>query len=334
MQGVWLTNTDSKILHSRQNLETGLRQLQQLGFDTIYPAVWHRGYTLYPSSIAAQYTGQLTLPQPEYSSRDYLAELLEIAHELGLRVIAWWEYGLMLPPNCELGQRYPNYLTLTNTGDRLRRKTASAQLDHSVWLNPSDPQVVTMMQELVTDLVERYPIDGIQFDDHWGWPIELGFEPNTQAAYRQSATGIWPFGKQLAWADWAAEQLTSSFQQVVGQIKATRPHCLISVSPNPLRFSIDNYRMNWQRWYQLGLIDQLVLQVYRYNLPAFQAELNKPELQPLKQQLSIGILTGLKGKKQPAELLRQQIAAVQSAQLQGFVCFFYETAIEMGEILL
>jgi uncharacterized lipoprotein YddW (UPF0748 family) len=327
MQGVWLTNTDSKLLHSRQNLETGLRQLQQLGFDTIYPVVWHRGYTLYPSAVSQKYTGQLTLPQPEYSSRDYLAELLEISHELGLRVIVWWEYGLMLPPNCELGQRHPDYLTLTNTGDKLRRKTASAQLDHFVWLNPSNRRVVEMMGELVADLVTRYPIDGIQFDDHWGWPMELGFEPTTQEAYRKSATGIWPFGQMPTWADWASQQLTASFQQIVSKIKTTNPNCLVSVAPNPLRFSIDNYRMNWRHWYELGLIDELVIQVYRYNLPAFQAELNKPELQPLKAKTAIGILTGLKGKNQPSELIQQQVAAVHASGFSGFVCFFYETVI-------
>jgi uncharacterized lipoprotein YddW (UPF0748 family) len=334
MKGVWLTNTDSKLLHSRQNLETGLRQLQKLGFDTIYPVVWHRAYTLYPSAIAEKYTGHLTLPQPEYSNRDYLAELLEIAHELGLRVIVWWEYGLMLPPNCELVQRHPSCLTLTNTGDTLRRKTASAQLDQCVWLNPTDPQVIQMMKELVTDLVLRYPIDGIQFDDHWGWPVELGFEPATQAAYRQSATGIWPFGQQQNWANWAGDRLTAAFQQVISQIKQTNPSCLISLSPNPLRFSIDNYRMDWQHWYQLGLIDELVVQVYRYNLPSFQAELNKPELQLLKEKIAIGILTGLRGKKQSPELVQQQIAIVQGSGFPGFVCFFYETVIELNNIFI
>jgi uncharacterized lipoprotein YddW (UPF0748 family) len=332
MQGVWLTNTDSKLLHSRQSLETGLRQLQKLGFDTIYPVVWYRGYTLYPSLIAEKYTGHLTLPQTEYSSRDYLAELLEISHSLGLRVIAWWEYGLMLPPNCELVQRYPSCLTLTNTGDRLRRKTASAQLDQCVWLNPSDPQVIVMMGELVTDLVSRYPIDGIQFDDHWGWPVELGFEPATQAAYRQSATGIWPFSRHSTWADWAGDRLTDAFQQVVGKIKATNPSCLISLSPNPLRFSIDNYRMNWQHWQELGLIDELVLQVYRYDLPSFQTELNKPELQNLPEKIAIGILTGLTGKNQPPELIQQQITAVKRQGFKGFVCFFSETVMAAGNI--
>jgi uncharacterized lipoprotein YddW (UPF0748 family) len=326
MRGIWLTNTDSKILHSRSHLEQGLSQLKALGFDTLYPSVWHRGHSLYPSSIAEHYTGQLTLPQPEYQHRDCLAELLEIAHGLELRVVAWWEYGLMLPPNCSLVKRYPDSLTFTNTGDPLRRKAANAQLDTCVWLNPCDAHVTTMMGDLLADLVERYPLDGVQFDDHWAWPIELGFDPATQAFYRQSQGGIWPFGNRQSWADWSVGQLTNCWQQVVGRIRAIDPDCTISLAPNPLRFSIHNYRQDWQQW--LNIIDELVIQVYRYDLPSFQGELAKPELQAIKEKTAIGLLTGLKGRIQPPDLIRQQAAAIQTAGFKGFSCFFYETAIE------
>jgi uncharacterized lipoprotein YddW (UPF0748 family) len=326
MQGMWLTNTDSKVLHSRANLEQALGQLKELGFDTIYPSVWHRGHTLYPSPIAEKHTGHATLPQPEYANRDCLAELLEIAHDLGLRVVAWWEYGMMLPPTCTMVERYPGSLTFTNTGDRLRRKATNAQLDTAVWLNPCDPFVAKVMGDLLADLVERYRIDAVQFDDHWAWPIELGFDPATQAFYRQSQGGIWPLGNRISWADWSVNQMTDLFQQMVQRIKASRNSCQISLAPNPLRFSINNYRQNWQQW--LGLIDELVVQVYRYDLASFQAEIGKPELQAVKEKTAIGILTGLKGKVQPPQLIQQQIAAMERAGYQGFSCFFYETAID------
>jgi uncharacterized lipoprotein YddW (UPF0748 family) len=326
MQGIWLTNTDSAVLHSRANLEQGLQQIKQLGFDTVYPSVWHRGHTLYPSAIAESYTGHATLPQKEYSDRDYLAELIEISHELGLRVVAWWEYGMMLPPNCSLVERYPDSLTFTNTGDRLRRKAASAQLDTAVWLNPCDSQVATIMGDLLADLVERYPVAGVQFDDHWAWPIELGFDPATQAFYRQSQGGIWPMGHRQTWADWSVHQMTELFRQMVSRIKAARADCQISLAPNPLRFSINNYRQDWQQW--LDLIDELVVQVYRYDLTSFQGEIQKPELRAAIDKTAIGILTGLRGKVQPPQLLRQQLEAVAQAGYQGFSCFFYETAID------
>jgi uncharacterized lipoprotein YddW (UPF0748 family) len=326
MRGIWLTNTDSKLLHSRENLEQGLQHLKLLGFDTLYPVVWHRGYTLYPSEVAAKHTGCSTLPNSPYVDRDFLAELIDIAHQLEMRVVAWWEYGLMLPADCAMAKRYPDSLTLTNTGTTQRRKAIDAQLDPCVWLNPCDPEVFQRMGELLVDLVLRYDLDGVQFDDHWSWPIELGFDPATQAFYRQSQGGIWPFGQHQSWADWSVEQMTACFRSVVSQIKAVREELQISVAPNPLRFSINNYRLDWQQW--LDLVDELVLQVYRYDLPSFQAELAKPELQSIKQKTSIGILTGLKGKVQPVELLQQQIAAVQAAKFQGFSCFFYETAID------
>jgi uncharacterized lipoprotein YddW (UPF0748 family) len=120
--------------------------------------------------------------------------------------------------------------------------------------------------------------------------------------------------------------VTLCFRSAVNKIKALRPELQISVAPNPLRFSINNYRMDWAQW--LDLIDELVIQVYRYDLKGFQGELAKPELQSIKHKTSIGILTGLKGKVQPLQLIQEQIAAVETAKFQGFACFFYETAID------
>jgi uncharacterized lipoprotein YddW (UPF0748 family) len=326
MRGVWLTNTDSEVLHSQENLKQGLEHLKSLGFDTIYPTVWHRGYTLYPSEVAAKHTGCSTLPNSPYVGRDYLTELISIARSLELRVIAWWEYGLMLPPDCGMAKQYPGSLTFTNTGTTQRRKAISAQLDPCVWLNPCDPDVSLRMNELLVDLVRRYDLDGVQFDDHWAWPIELGFDPATQAFYRQSQTSVWPFGERQSWADWSTDQVTLCFRSAVTNIKTFCPELQISVAPNPLRFSINNYRMDWQQW--LDVTDELVLQIYRYDLNSFITELNKPELPAIKHQTSIGILTGLKGRTQTLELIQQQIAAVSAAKFQGYACFFYETAID------
>jgi uncharacterized lipoprotein YddW (UPF0748 family) len=47
IRGVWLTNADSDILQSRENIRKGFAQLKALEFNTIYQVVWQRGYTLY-----------------------------------------------------------------------------------------------------------------------------------------------------------------------------------------------------------------------------------------------------------------------------------------------
>ena len=60
-KAVWLTNVDSQVMNSRANIAVGLERLARLGFNTIYPAVWQRGYTLYPSPVAQELTGELVL---------------------------------------------------------------------------------------------------------------------------------------------------------------------------------------------------------------------------------------------------------------------------------
>ncbi len=32
------------------------------------------------------------------------------------------------------------------------------------------------MVDLITDVVDRYPVAGIQLDDHFAFPVELGYD--------------------------------------------------------------------------------------------------------------------------------------------------------------
>ncbi len=52
LRGVWLTNIDSDVLFERDRLKGSLQRLDELNFNTIYPAVWNWGYTLYPSKVS------------------------------------------------------------------------------------------------------------------------------------------------------------------------------------------------------------------------------------------------------------------------------------------
>ncbi|PSN14024.1 hypothetical protein C7271_22030, partial [filamentous cyanobacterium CCP5] len=48
-RGVWLTNIDSQVLFSQDNLVEAVDRLAALNFNTLYPTVWNWGDTLYPS---------------------------------------------------------------------------------------------------------------------------------------------------------------------------------------------------------------------------------------------------------------------------------------------
>jgi uncharacterized lipoprotein YddW (UPF0748 family) len=112
LKATWLTNVDSQILHSRSNLAAGLARLAELGFNTIYPVVWQRGYALYPSEVARVLTGAQLLPNSPFVDRDVLAEIIELARPLNIRVIPWFEYGLMVPPQSVIASQQPELMVL------------------------------------------------------------------------------------------------------------------------------------------------------------------------------------------------------------------------------
>ncbi len=318
-KAVWLTNVDSQVMNSRPNLAAGLQRLAGLGFNTIYPAVWQRGYTLYPSAVARELTGSVVLPDSPFEGRDVLAEIVELAQPLAIRVIPWFEYGLMVPPQSALARQYPDLLSCDRSGNLQRN--INGKPDPQVWLNPSHDRVCKFIVDLITDVVERYPVAGIQLDDHFAFPVELGYDRLTQQLFQECNRD------RLNWDDWRAAQLTALLYQIVSSIRASRRDCLISLAPNPLSFAKSRYLGDWQQWQELGLIDELVLQVYRDRLDRFIHELTKPEVSAIQTKIPtlIGILTGLRTKPISIETIAQQVEVISAKQFGGYACFFYET---------
>ncbi len=58
LRGVWLTNVASGVFYSPWGIDRALSQLAQLKFNTVYPVVWNRGNTFYPSSVAKKVIGR------------------------------------------------------------------------------------------------------------------------------------------------------------------------------------------------------------------------------------------------------------------------------------
>jgi len=329
-KAVWLTNIDSEVMNSRKNLAEGLRRLADLGFNTIYPVVWQRGYTLYPSEVTKQFAGAAILPNSPFVGRDVLAEILELARPLNIRTIPWFEYGLMVPLRSSIALKHKDLLTLDINETTQRILGANGELDPNVWLNPCHFRVRKFMVDLVTEVVRKYPtIAGIQLDDRFSFPQEMGYDRFTQQLFQQHNFGdIAPIEHDSeVWVNWGSERLTELLRQIVTSVKSVRRNCIISMSPNPLGFSRTRYLADWKTWQELGLIDELVLQVYRDRLDSFNLELIKPEVQAARAKIptSIGILAGLRTRPIPSAVIKEQVASIYAQQFSGLSCFFYET---------
>lgn len=331
LRGVWLTNIDSNVLFQRQRLEKALQRLHEFNFNTVYPVVWNWGYTLYPSQVAAKVIGRSLDPEPGLQGRDILKEIVTKGHKNRLKVIPWFEFGFMAPADSLLAKNRPQWLTSRQDGSKIVKEG----IHNRVWLNPFHPEVQQFIQNLIVEIVKNYDIDGIQFDDHFGLPSELGYDPYTVALYKQEHNGQTPppDPKNPQWLRWRADKITNFMERVFTTIKANQKDCIVSVAPNPQRFSYEYYLADWHRWERMGLIEDLVLQIYRDDLNVFIQELEYPEVKAARSHIpvSIGILSGLKNRTVPIEQIQTQVQKVRDRNFAGVSFFFYETLWNLSQ---
>ena len=331
IRGVWITNIDSEVLLSSSGIKAAINRLANLNFNTLYPTVWQGGYTLYPSQVAQQVFGKSLDPEPGLQGRDVLQEIISEGHKKGLTIIPWFEFGFMAPADSELVRLHPNWLAKRKDGTTIKMEGKHPR----VWLNPFHPEVQQFILDLVMEIVIKYDIDGIQFDDHFGLPSEFGYDDFTVKLYEKELPGLSPSDnyQETFWVRWRADKINNFMERVSEEIKAIKPNCIISVSPNPLHFALPAYLQDWFTWEREKWIDEIVLQVYRSDIKRFINELERAEVKLAKNYVpfAIGILTGLKDNSTPIKTIQKQIEAVRKRNFGGVSFFFYESLWKWGK---
>jgi uncharacterized lipoprotein YddW (UPF0748 family) len=348
LRGIWMTNLGAALMYYTTRLDEVVANLAKQRLNTLYPAVWNRGYTLHPSSIAKQAGGafQSSLNSLSFVPyQDVLAGLVAQAHRQHLRLIPWFEHGLMIPVNSAIARNHPDWLTATRQGKKVAnlnppgnhlqkllwnfRQALSA--GEQAWLNPSHPEVQQFLTNLIADVVKRYSVDGIQLDDHFSLPIDFGYDPYTVQLYRKTHGGRNPPNDPAnpEWMTWRAAQLTQLMSKIAKAVKTVRPSAVVSLSPNAPDFAYRTSLQDWTHWVELGLLDEVVVQVYRDDLAGLKAELNSDRLRSVRSAVpvSIGLYTGPFLAAKPMPKLEKEIAAVRAADYNGVSFFCWETTL-------
>ena len=322
IRGVWMTNNDTEILVDHPKLQEAVRQLGLLNFNTIYPVVWNSGYVLHESAVA-QRIGIQPFVRKGLQGQDIFTDLVTQAHYRGLLVIPWFEFGFMAPPTSELVLNHPDWITQR----RDRSQTWIGAAGEVVWLNPFHPEVQQFITDLVLEVVTQYPVDGIQFDDHTSLPNEFGYDSYTIALYKQETKkDVPPNPQDPEWVRWRADKITAFVTQLNHAVKKRKPKAIFSISPNPYVTAYNTYLQDWLTWVRQGIVDELIVQVYRPNLQSFREQLARPEIQEAQQKIptGVGVLTGLRNKPVSMQLIQAKVQAARDRGL-GVAFFYYES---------
>ncbi len=160
-------------------------------------------------------------PFPFY---DPLAFAVEEAHKRGLELHAWFNPYRAGHPSAR-GAMSPNHIS------RKRPDLAHAYGD-KIWLDPGDKEVQNYSLSVVMDVVKRYDIDGVHFDDYF-YPYretnaaghEIEFPDG--ASWKHYAAG----GGKLARDDWRRDNVNSFVHRVYEAIKAEKPWVKFGIAP-------------------------------------------------------------------------------------------------------
>jgi uncharacterized lipoprotein YddW (UPF0748 family) len=338
IRGVWMTNNDLNVLRDRPRLNEALIKLRQLNFNTIYPVVWNSGYVMFPSPTA-QKIGIQPFVFKGTEGQDILADVVAQAHNQGLLVIPWFEFGFMTPPTSELAINRKNWLTQK----RDRTENSIGEDGEVVWLNPFHPEVQDFITKVVLEAVGNYDVDGVQFDDHMSLPVEFGYDKYTMALYKREALQKIKTCQARAvkqnckaipteppnnpndptWVNWRADKITEFMFKLNKAVKQRKPKAIFSISPNYYEFAYKLQLQDWLAWVRLDIVDELIMQVYRADLTSFIKLIDRPEIQEARKKTMTGIaiLTGLRSSPAPLRQIVPQVQAVRERKLG--ISFFY-----------
>ena len=173
---------------------------------------------MYASSLepwSSYLTGtQGKAPEPFY---DPLQFWVEEAHNRGLELHAWFNpYRALLPRGGEASEQ-----SLVKRRPDLAKKLR----DGTYWLDPSKQDVQDHSYAVVMDVVKRYDVDGIHFDDYF-YPYGDGSFPDSDSwdAYKKN-------GGSLAREDWRRDAVNTFIHRVYEGIKKEKKYVKFGLSP-------------------------------------------------------------------------------------------------------
>ncbi|MBN1638293.1 MAG: family 10 glycosylhydrolase [Ignavibacteriales bacterium] len=328
-RGVWLTNVDSYVLDSDANIIEAMNYLSSIGINVVFPVVYNKGYTLYPSQIMDSLFGEPVLPSAIYlKNRDYLERMIIEAHRLGMEVIPWFEFGFSTSYSLNGGHiiaKFPHWALKNKSGNLVVKNGFD-------WSSGINPEVQNYMNSLIFEVINNYDVDGIQGDDRLpAMPVEGGYDSVTVEIYKSEHGGSAPPTNEYntAWMRWRADKLNQYLNNLKNSIKAVDENLILSVSPSPWDWGYSQYLQDSKVWAQDSLVDNLIPQLYREDISSYNAVLNVNWTNVGALYPEIFFAGMFIHKKNPyylisPTLLSQMIQANRSKNVKGECYFFYE----------
>jgi uncharacterized lipoprotein YddW (UPF0748 family) len=332
IRGTWITNVASDVLLSKANIIKAVNQCKENKLNHIFVVVWNNGVTMYPSKVVEKYIG--IKQSTRYKNFDPIACIIQEAHKQNIKVHAWFEFGFSFAYKDTTGKwakKYPHWIGRKRNGEMLNK-------NGFYWWNALHPEPQKFLTELVSEVVTKYNIDGVQGDDRMpANPSEGGYDAYSLQLYFNEHNGKQPplNAKDTTFVNWKSKKLNLFAKEIYKKVKLIKPNCLVTWAPSIYPWCKQEYLQDWPVWLQDGYADYIIPQLYRYKIDAYEKvliELNNTVPSNLKHKVFPGILTSLgDGYQSSTTLTQQMIDLNRKFGFNGEVFFSFETLNRLKE---
>lgn len=208
----------------KTGMTTILDRLEKANFNTVFFQIRGMSDAFYNSKYEpwSQYLSSTRGADPGW---DPLQFVLDEAHARGMEVHAWinpYRYSTAAASHGNLPTDYPNTNPnwLIDYGPRVDSKGKET---HPKILNPGMPEVRQRICDVVEDILVKYDVDGIVFDDYF---YVSGTKDNMdQAQYDMYNPD------NLGRSDWRRANVNLMVKEVQARINSVKPHVSFGISP-------------------------------------------------------------------------------------------------------
>ncbi|MBR6558502.1 MAG: family 10 glycosylhydrolase [Clostridia bacterium] len=236
--GIWIATAMNINFPSRSGLgEDQLKKeldeivdtASEIGANALFFQVRPSGDAFYDSDIfpVSKYlTGEEGSELP--NGFDPLSYLTEKAHQMGIAIHAW-----VNPMRASIGVTDTEKLS-PNHPARLNPEYVIKYADGRLYFDPGLPAVRELIARGVAEIAEKYPVDGIIFDDYfYPYPIytENSFGENTLAVFADSNSYSAFGGSFRSVGDYRRDSVNQMVKACYDAVKGVREDCLFGVAP-------------------------------------------------------------------------------------------------------
>lgn len=334
MRGVWVTYMELSMANESDKSENAFRnkfsaiaaQCKAAGFNTLIVQVRPFCDALYDSKLFPP-SHIISGEQGKSAGYDPLKIMCDICAQKKLKLHAW------VNPYRVIVNNTPSALSPKNPA--VKNKSLSLTTDSMTILDPSDKEARKLIEDGVMEIVNHYPVDGIQFDDYFYPPDIEDEDSESYQAYLKKA----PDGNAMSLETWRMYHVNMLIAETYLRIHQSGKNVVFGISPqgnlsNNAAISADV--VNW--CCAKGFADYICPQIYfSLDNPALRFSDALADWTKLRFADGVRLYVGLAGYKAGSDkdggtwqndddiLSREYDILKQDQHVSGFILYSYQS---------